>query len=197
MNRTNLIRAAIAGLALLIVNSGYLVAFPRATVFYMANVVLHLTLGLALMAVAAGFVMKYPRPAGAFLLAGLPALYLVFFGNTRDHRLVLWLHIALALAALPLIAAVLTRGRRAVSAPFAAAVLLVLVSLAWTRIHPDPNAHIVNPPSPPLSMDQEGAGAGSPFAPASAQTNTGHIIPSNFFMDSKDCGRCHKDIYEQ
>jgi len=46
-------------------------------------------------------------------------------------------------------------------------------------------------------MDQEGAGAGSPFAPASAQTNTGRIIPSNFFMDSKDCGRCHKDIYDQ
>ncbi|MGB9456444.1 MAG: tetratricopeptide repeat protein [Bryobacteraceae bacterium] len=197
MNRTNLIRAAIAGLALLIVNSGYLVAFPRANILYMANAVLHLALGLALMAAAAGFVKKYPRPAGAFLLAGLPALYLVFFGNTRDHRLVLWLHVALALAALPLIAAALPRSRRLVSASFAVAVLLVLVSLAWTRIHPDPNAHIVNPPSPPLSMDEEGAGAASPFAPASAQTNTGRIIPSNFFMDSKDCGRCHKDIYEQ
>ena len=45
MTKTNLIRAAIAGLALLIVNSGYLIAFPRASVFYMANVVLHLALG--------------------------------------------------------------------------------------------------------------------------------------------------------
>src|SRR5665811_2386771 len=40
-------------------------------------------------------------------------------------------------------------------------------------------------------------GAHSPFAPSSAQTNTGAIIPSNFFMDSEACGACHKDIYEQ
>ena len=63
MTKTNLIRAAIAGLALLIVNSGYLAALPRASVFYMANVVLHLALGLALMAVAAANVKRYPRPA--------------------------------------------------------------------------------------------------------------------------------------
>ena len=197
MNRTNHIRAAIAGLALLIVNSGYLVAFPRASVFYMANVVLHLALGLALMAIAVRFVKSHPRPAGAFLLSGLAALFLVFYGNTRDHRFVLWLHIALAVVALPLIAEALTSGRRLLRGAFALAVLLVLVSWGWTLIHPDPGAHIVNPSSPPLSMDREGAGAGSPFAPASAQTNTGRIIPSNFFMDSKDCGDCHKDIYEQ
>jgi tetratricopeptide (TPR) repeat protein len=46
-------------------------------------------------------------------------------------------------------------------------------------------------------MDSEGAGAKSPFAPSAAQTNTGNIIPSNFFMDSKGCGGCHKEIYEQ
>ena len=49
----------------------------------------------------------------------------------------------------------------------------------------------------PLSMEHEGGGAKSPFFPSSAQTNTGNIIPSNFFMDSETCGRCHKDIYEQ
>ncbi len=56
-------RVVMPALALLIVNSGYLVAFPRASVFYMANVLLHLALGLALMAVAAGFVKRYPRPS--------------------------------------------------------------------------------------------------------------------------------------
>src|SRR5206468_1691351 len=35
------------------------------------------------------------------------------------------------------------------------------------------------------------------FFPSSAKTNVGGIIPSNFFMDSAACGRCHKDIYEQ
>src|ERR1035438_1720969 len=97
MSKARIIRAAIAGLTLLILNSGYLVAFPRASVFYMANVVLHLALGLVLMGVALGYVKSHPRPAGAFLVAGLPALFLVFYGNTRDHHFVLWLHIALAL----------------------------------------------------------------------------------------------------
>src|SRR5208283_3324170 len=104
---------------------------------------------------------------------------------------VLWLHIALALVALPLIASAVGRGRSLLRGAFAAGLLLLLAAWGWSRIHPDPNSRIVNPTSPPLSMDQEGAGASSPFAPASAQTNTGRIIPSNFFMDSKDCGRCH------
>ena len=46
-------------------------------------------------------------------------------------------------------------------------------------------------------MNEEGAGPKSPFWPSSANTNTGGLIPSDFFMDSKLCGECHKDIYEQ
>jgi tetratricopeptide (TPR) repeat protein len=46
-------------------------------------------------------------------------------------------------------------------------------------------------------MNGEGGGVQSPFFPSSAKTNVGGIIPSNFFMDSKACGECHKDIYDQ
>lgn len=46
-------------------------------------------------------------------------------------------------------------------------------------------------------MDGEGAGPKSPFFPSASNTNTGHIIPSGFFMESKKCGECHRDIYEQ
>ncbi|MBI5085725.1 MAG: tetratricopeptide repeat protein, partial [Acidobacteria bacterium] len=46
-------------------------------------------------------------------------------------------------------------------------------------------------------MQQEGAGPRSPFWPSSANTNVNGIIPSNFFMDSKLCGECHKDAYAQ
>jgi len=56
---------------------------------------------------------------------------------------------------------------------------------------------IVNPASPPLAMEGEGGGPKSPFFPASAQTNVGGIIPSNFFMDSETCGQCHKQIYDE
>ena len=90
-------------LAVLIVNSIYIFAFPRPNLFYMGNVVLHLALGLALMVVALRFVKQYPRQCGAFLAAGLPAIYLAIRGNTLDHRAILWLHIGLAVAALFLI----------------------------------------------------------------------------------------------
>ena len=56
---------------------------------------------------------------------------------------------------------------------------------------------IVNPLNPPLSMQGEGGGPGTPFYPSSARTNVGGTIPANFFMTSASCGRCHKEIYEQ
>ena len=46
-------------------------------------------------------------------------------------------------------------------------------------------------------MDQEGGGPGSPFFPSSAETTGRGRIPSNFFLTSATCGRCHRDIYEQ
>ena len=58
-------------------------------------------------------------------------------------------------------------------------------------------SRIVNPASPALSMDGEGAGPSSPFFPSSSNTNVNGIIPANFFMTSKTCERCHKDIYDQ
>ena len=195
MSRRGL-HASIAALILLIANSGYIAAFPRPTVFYMANVVLHLALGVGLMAAALPLARRYPREAGAFVLAGLPALYLAVQGNTLDHRWVLWLHIALALIAVGF-AAIHLRRSRAFQAAAALLILLPAASAIYTRLRPDPNLTIANPASPPLSMNEEGAGEHSPFAPSSAQTDTGRIIPSNFFMDSEACGACHKDIYEQ
>ena len=166
----------------------------------MANVLLHLGLGLALAVLAIRWAPRYPRECGAFVAAAIPAVYLAVAGNTLQHRWALWLHIALALAAVALIGwRVFGAGRyRAAFAACVSVLLLLPASAAlWRTVHPDPDNFIVNPTSPPLSMDEEGAGAHSPFAPSSAQTNTGGIIPSNFFMDSETCGECHKDIYEQ
>ena len=178
--------------ALLLLNSAYLAALPSPTIFYVANMLLHLLLGVALMIGAVVAARRYPRESGAVLAAGAAGLFLAIAGNTLDHRWVLWLHIFLAIPAAALLMARLGR------APVMAA-LLVLVAggVAYRNLRPAPDAAILNPPSPPLSMDSEGAGAKSPFAPSSAQTNTGNIIPSNFFMDSEGCGSCHKEIYEQ
>ena len=62
----------------------------------------------------------------------------------------------------------------------------------WRATH-----RIENPLRPPATMDEEGDGASSPFAPSSATTNTGGTIPADFFLTSETCGRCHADIYEQ
>ena len=83
----------------LLINSGYIAAFPAASLFYMGNVVAHLAVGLALMCVAVRFAPRYPRESGVFLVTGAVALFLVASGNTLDHRSILWLHIGLGVAA--------------------------------------------------------------------------------------------------
>jgi hypothetical protein len=186
-------RAAAFGLVLLIVNGGYLAAFAHATVFYEANVLLHLVLGLVLAAVAIRWARRYPVECGFFLLAAVPALYLAVRGNTFPHRWALWLHVLLAVAAVVSIGPRLARPFRTVYAIVVC--LAVLLSAAGALYKSDDR--IRNPATAPLSMDREGGGAQSPFAPSSAQTNTGKIIPSNFFMDSEACGQCHRDAYEE
>src|SRR4051812_41153631 len=96
-------RLSTIALAFLLINSAYLAAFPTPTVFYMANVVLHLGVGLALMILALPLARRYPRESGAFLAAGVPALFIAVRGNTIPHQWILWLHIVLAVLAVALI----------------------------------------------------------------------------------------------
>jgi len=115
------------GLGVLIVNSGYIAAFADPTVFYMANVVLHLGLGLLLMLVALTWLKRYPVECGAFLLSGLPAIFLAVRGNTMDHRAVLGLHIIIALFAVGFIVARIFHRREAARMVFAAACVMMLL----------------------------------------------------------------------
>src|SRR5947207_314481 len=183
-------RARIIGGALVVlgINSAYLAAFPQASVFYMANVLLHLGLGLGLMIAAVFAARRYPRESGAFLLAGLPALYLAVRGNTLDHRWALGLHVLLAIMAVVLIGTTLCRSVPSLRTGFAGLIALLILlpvgSELFRRVHPNPDHRIENPTLVPVSMDEEVAGKHSPFAPSSAQSNTGRIISSNFFMDS-------------
>ena len=54
---TNIRRIVLAGILLLLVNSAYLSSFAQASIFYEANVLLHLGLGL-LLAIAATFLLR-------------------------------------------------------------------------------------------------------------------------------------------
>ncbi|MGC8761412.1 MAG: multiheme c-type cytochrome [Bryobacteraceae bacterium] len=79
----------------------------------------------------------------------------------------------------------------------AAAAALVLFPLSIRVAWPRGEREIRNPAVVPLSMEEEGAGPKSPFWPSAARTNTGGFIPASYFMDSKRCGECHREIYEQ
>ncbi|HWB96192.1 MAG TPA: multiheme c-type cytochrome, partial [Bryobacteraceae bacterium] len=184
------------GFLILLLNTAYIAAFASPTIFYMANVALHLVLGLALTVALLFVVRRFPTAGGLFLVSAALGLYLAIAGNTTDHRWAWYAHIAFAgmglLALFPHVP-----SRRVYSACLAVLVLLPASLALYRRLAPDPQARIHNPLSVPTSMEGEGGGPTSPFFPSSAKTNVGGIIPSNFFMDSEACGRCHKDIYEQ
>ena len=150
------------------------------------------------------------RLAALLLVAGTAlGVALTITGAVSRYRWLLLAHIAVssagALLALAVVAARLVpqvRGR--LRPAHGIAVVLLLAAAGWSTAMvirqrgAGPGAfRIVNPPAPPISMDGEGGGPQSPFFPSSANTNVNGIIPANFFMTSKTCERCHKDIYDQ
>jgi hypothetical protein len=179
----------------LILNSAYIWALPSPTIFYMSNVLLHLGLGIAVCA------FLRAKPALWLMLASAaPAVYLVVRGNTRDQQAWLVAHIVLALlAVVSLVSWSRTQAQPAARWITWAALVLVLLPAAtrtYRRLVPDKADRITNPLVTPVSMEEEGDGPKSRFWPSSARTTTG-LIPSSYFMDSEQCGTCHKDIYEQ
>lgn len=204
----------------LLVNTAYIASFPTATVFYMGNVMLHLCLGAAL-AIAvvltlgsSGLASAVPVSLGFFLVSVVFAGAISWLGNIHANAWMLWTHIAASvLGVVTLIPYVWKKAAEAIAGVkendgwirfrtgFSQALVLLVVLPAlgyvWRNMVPHPENKIVNPTVVPTSMQEEGGGPKSPFFPASAQTNVGGIIPSNFFMDSEACGECHKKIYEE
>jgi tetratricopeptide (TPR) repeat protein len=173
-------------IALLLLNAAYVAALPSATIFYVVNVLLHIVLGLTAVVVLCWQTRRGAKVAVLVVTAVLGG-FLIIKGAVTQNRYALWAHVALGVAGL---AVLLPRGRLR---PVLATLTIVAAALrsGW------PADRIRNPETVPLSMAEEGAGPKSPFWPSSANTNTGAVIPSDFFMDSALCGECHKDIYQQ
>jgi tetratricopeptide (TPR) repeat protein len=205
-------RVLAGALLVLGLNSLYLAARADASLVYFANVVLHAVLGLGA-AVAVGRLARrhwatldgpWRATAAAAGLGAALGVLLLFTGATRPFRPLLYAHIGFV--ALGALVALIAGLRRVVPVPpgvlrasATAAALLALATPA-ARVAADlfpPRQPIVNPGLPPATMDGEGQGARGPFFPSSAETNVGGPVPSNFFMKSQECGRCHKDIYDQ
>ncbi|HTD22850.1 MAG TPA: tetratricopeptide repeat protein [Terriglobales bacterium] len=201
---------------LLFVSAVYLYVFPSPTLTYIAIVLLHAGLGI----LAALFLIpkirhifspqNFKLHAGWMLItlgAGL-GIVLLFTGTAHSHWNWMYAHIAFSVAGVAVLAArwVGSKGWLAGGNAMAAFRLALFLGLAaalgfgglkireglWLSAH-----QISNPASPPISMDGEGDGPNGPFFPSSAQTAHKGKIPSNYFMESDACQRCHSDIFRQ
>jgi tetratricopeptide (TPR) repeat protein len=205
--------------ALYLAHSAYLGVTASPDVFYVSGVFAHHFGGLVLailftrlalrgLRVTSGSSRTLGRTALVlFVAAVVAAVVLVELHNTRATSWILHLHIILAsvsvLFALSALAS--ARSTHAIAGwalriggcgvGGAAVVAVVLVSAEYAT---GPGDNLIrNPARPPFAMTEESmGGADGPFFPSSAATSTGGRIPSDFFMTSKSCSRCHNDIYE-
>jgi tetratricopeptide (TPR) repeat protein len=205
-------RILAGGLLVLGLNSLYLAARAEASLFYFGNVGLHVLLGLGTAAALLRLTWRQRRgldrpwrlAAVVFACGVTLGVALLVTGATRPFRLLLYAHVALvALGALLALGAGL-RHVLPVAPGFtracATAAALLAVAAAGARAAADlfPPVHpIENAALAPSGMDGEGQGARGPFFPSSGETSTGGPVPSNFFLKSADCARCHREIYDQ
>ena len=196
---------------LLAVSGGYLYVWPYPTLPNILAELLHLTAGVALAALLIpplrrklSAVFGEARLGWALVGAGAGlGVVLLVTGATRPYQPLLYAHIAASLAGLTLLGARRARLRFPANrlAAFSLPLLLVVIvsGASWAvRELPWQNSNrITNPPLSPATMEDEGGGKDGPFFPSSAQTSHGGLIPSNFFLESETCRRCHEDIYNQ
>ena len=207
--------------ALYIAHSAYLGVEAAPSLTYVASVFAHHFGGaaLAIVFLVVGFRGLSATRGGAkamgtlslIALAGslVSALVLAELHNTMQNRWLLTTHITFSIATVlfALFALTLSARQGGAFAQFArriaglgvGAAVFVLVAFPLANIAGDPVPNsIQNPERPPFAMtDESMGGADGPFFPSSAETSTGGRVPSNFFMTSESCERCHEDIYAQ
>ena len=205
-------------LILLAASAAYLYGFPLATITYAVVDLFHVAVGvLAFLLLLVSCVPLFRGAAnlarvGWMLLAVGTLLGIALIKIGTPLRLWNWLyaHIVLCVLGVLLLAASwlnskgwlgptnVIRALRFSSLGILA--LAISAGLWWTREAGwrDARANrIINPPIAPVSMDREGDGVSGKFFPSSAQTIHDVNIPSEYFMKSDACQRCHADIYAQ
>ena len=205
----------LTGLGLFLAASAlYLYAWPQASIFYAAIVLLHAGLGVvAALLLLPNLVRMFSRGYTArggwllILIGAVIGLILIKTGTPRPEWNKLYLHILISTGGVALLAAVWLGQRGWLSAvrwgalARVAVCLLVVAAIAfaarYTRNSWHGRARIENPAMPPEEMAGEGDGPQGAFFPSSAQVVGIDKIPSKYFMESDACERCHSDIYKQ
>ena len=203
-----------SALFFLTLSAWYLYALPAPNIFYIGTSLAHVFIGVvaAFLFAWAGYRSVRARDLTStagwslIVLGAVTAFVLIFIGATRPHKAWLYAHIAFSVAGVLVLIVrwLATRWPQRIFAVVSAALGLVLLTGAlaglgyYTRVVRWNNANrIHNPNDSPVSMDAEGGGPNGRFFPSSSQTRDGKLIPAKYFMESKACERCHKDIYDQ
>ena len=205
-------------LIFLALSAAYLYGFPSATLTYAVVDLLHVAVGVLAFLLLLAFLVPLVwngtilARLGWILLAAGSALGIVLIKIGTPHHLWNWLyaHIVLCLLGVLLLASSWLHSKgwlgqtnviRALRFALLAILTFTISAGMWWRREidwRDARANrIVNPLMPPDSMDREGDGASGKFFPSSAQTKHDVNIPSQYFMKSDACQRCHADIYAQ
>jgi len=200
----------VAGLGFLLISAIYLYAFPQPNVFYAIVVLLHALIGVITTILLATFVYRFLREAstisrvGWFLVSAgsVVGLILIKTGTPRADWNLLYSHILLSIAGVGILFSEWLGWLPDKPASRCAVSLLVFAVLGFGARYLresrwQNHAHIENPAMAPATMNDEGDGAAGPFFPSSAQVYGGQKIPSQFFLESDSCKRCHQDIYNQ
>ena len=194
-------RLLLVAAALLLINSGYLLAARGAHLFHAAQILLHPLLGIAALKLALwswkriGPALRRDPLRRWFLITGgvlaLSGAGLFVFGSLPATRPLLYLHLAAAAGFAGLLA-----RRRVLAAPLVLAAAIPVGGLLRSVLPAE--APMLNAGLPPAAMAGEAmGGADGPFFPSAAETAHGGLIPEDFFLGSDKCGRCHGDITAQ
>jgi Tfp pilus assembly protein PilF len=201
----------------LVITAVYLYAAPVATLFYAGTVLLHTGLGLfavlgLLLFLLRGLLKQESWLARIgwifFFVGGAIGLVLIKIGAAHRYNNWLYAHIALCAIGVLFLASAWLSSRNWLNSGIAqqsvrlALLALFTIGIAagawWARTIAWKNAYVIrNPQIAPATMNQEGDGPGGKFFPSSVQTKDGNYIPSDYFLKSQACERCHADIYKQ
>ncbi len=208
-------KIALSAFLILLINSSYLFGFGEPTLFYIFNVLLHVGLGIVLILPFGIYTYKQFSRISTLGRMGIIGIaigivtggYLMIVGATTPYRWLLILHIVSVGVGSLLFSThllreshLLTLSLRKVGVAILIGVVLFPIGARLTQHYlPNETYLVENPELPPTSMYEEGGGTTGHFFPASVETETDGLIPTDFFLTSETCAAsgCHPDIYRQ
>ena len=200
---------------ILLINSAYLFSFGEPTLFYIFNVLLHVGLGVILIIPFSIYAYQQFKRITRLGQVGIIGIivgiisggYLMIVGATTPYRWLLITHILSISTGSIFLCIHLLRDKEFLTPllkkiSIGVLVVVVIFPIGAKLIQhylPNETYLVKNPALPPTSMYEEGGGTTGHFFPASVETETGALIPTDFFLTSETCATkgCHPDIYRQ